>query len=64
MALAIAPLIALLKEYRRRQADYRSFVRTQRMIDGMPKDMRKDLGWPDRYFEQRGQTAHGRKCEG
>lgn len=53
MALAIAPLIAILKEYRRKQDERRRFIRTQRVIDGLPKDLRKDLGWPDRYLEQR-----------
>ena len=54
MALAIAPLIAILKEYRRKHDERRRFVRTQRALDGLPKDLRKDLGWPDRYLEQRG----------
>ncbi|EFM59843.1 Hypothetical protein BIBO2_1236 [Brucella sp. BO2] len=52
MAFAIAPLIAVLKEYRRRQDERRRFIRTQRAIDGLPKDLRKDLGWPDHYLEQ------------
>lgn len=53
MALAIAPLIAVLKEYRRRHDERCRFIRTERVIDGLPKDLRKDLGWPDRYLEQR-----------
>ncbi|AAL51487.1 Hypothetical protein, conserved [Brucella abortus str. 2308 A] len=52
MAFAIAPLIAVLKEYRRRQDERRRFIRTQRAIDGLPKDLRKDLDWPDNYLEQ------------
>ncbi|CAB4325065.1 MULTISPECIES: hypothetical protein [unclassified Brucella] len=52
MASAIAPLLAVLKEYRRRQDERRRFIRTQRVIDGLPKDLRKDLGWPDNYLEQ------------
>ena len=52
MALAIAPLIAVLKIYRRRYDERRRFIHTQRTIDGLPKDLRKDLGWPDRYLEQ------------
>jgi hypothetical protein len=54
MALAIAPLIAILREYRRRHDERRRYVRTERALDGLPKDLRKDLGWPDRYLEQRG----------
>ncbi|MBB5702923.1 hypothetical protein FHS76_002814 [Ochrobactrum daejeonense] len=53
MALAIAPLLAVIREYRRRQNERRWFIRTQRAIDNLPKDLRKDLGWPDRYLEQR-----------
>ncbi len=53
MALAIAPLLTVLKEYRRRLDERRRFIQTQRIIDGLPKDLRKDLGWPDRYLEQR-----------
>ncbi|MBA8820778.1 hypothetical protein WKW50_14585 [Ochrobactrum sp. GPK 3] len=53
MALAIAPLIAILREYRRRHDERRRYVRTERALDGLPKDLRKDLGWPDRYLEQR-----------
>ncbi|MBV2144747.1 hypothetical protein KUG47_14705 [Falsochrobactrum sp. TDYN1] len=52
MTIAIAPLIAILKEYKRRQDARRRFVRTQRTIDGLPKELRKDMGWPDRYLEQ------------
>ena len=52
MTIAIAPLIAILKEYRRKQDARRRFVRTQRTIDGLPKELRKDMGWPDRYLEQ------------
>ena len=54
MALAIAPLIAVLKEYRRRHDERRRFIRTERVIGRLPNDLRKDLGWPDRYLEQRG----------
>ncbi|MBC2886954.1 hypothetical protein H7Q97_16340 [Ochrobactrum sp. CM-21-5] len=55
MALAIAPLIVILKEFRRRYDERRRFVRTRRVLDGLPNDLRKDLGWPDRYLEQRNQ---------
>ncbi len=53
MIIAIAPLLALLKEYRRRVDARRRFVRTQRTIDALPHYLRKDLGWPDSYREQR-----------
>ena len=53
MALAIAPLLAILKEYKRRQDERRRFILTQRALDRLPNDLRKDIGWPDRYHEQR-----------
>lgn len=53
MALAIAPLLAVLKEYMRKQDERRRFIRTQRALDNLPRDLRKDMGWPDRYLEQR-----------
>lgn len=53
MALAIAPLIAALKKYRHRYDERRRFVRTERVIGRLSNDLRKDLGWPDRYLEQR-----------
>ncbi len=60
MALAIAPLLAVLKEYMRRQDERRRFVRTQRALDNLPRDLRKDMGWPDRYLEQR----KAKQCNG
>lgn len=60
MALAIAPLLAVLKEYMRRQEERRRFVRTQRMLDNLPRDLRKDMGWPDRYLDQR----KAKQCNG
>jgi len=53
MAFAIAPLLTILKEYKRRQDERRRFVLTQRTLDHLPDDLRKDMGWPDRYLEQR-----------
>ncbi|MBN9045663.1 MAG: hypothetical protein J0H18_08345 [Rhizobiales bacterium] len=60
MALAIAPLIAMWKEYCRRHDERRRFIRTQRTIERLPCDLRKDMGWPDRYLEER---RGGRKGE-
>ncbi len=53
MAFAIAPLIAILKRYRQRQDERRRFARTSQMFERLPKDLRKDMGWPERYLEQR-----------
>lgn len=61
MALAIAPLLAILKEYRRRQNERRRFILTQRALDNLPSELRKDMGWPDRYLEQRRNAADERK---
>ncbi|MCX2697309.1 MULTISPECIES: hypothetical protein [Ochrobactrum] len=60
MAFAIAPLLAILKEYRRKQDERRRFIRTQRALDNLPSDLRKDMGWPDRYLEQR----KAKQCNG
>ncbi|ASV86688.1 MULTISPECIES: hypothetical protein [Ochrobactrum] len=60
MALAIAPLLAVLKEYMRRQDERRRFILTQRALDNLPRDLRKDMGWPDRYLEQR----KAKQCNG
>lgn len=60
MAFAIAPLLAILKEYRRKQDERRRFIRTQRALDNLPSDLRKDMGWPDRYLKQR----KAKQCNG
>lgn len=60
MALAIAPLLAVLKEYMHRQDERRRFILTQRALDNLPRDLRKDMGWPDRYLEQR----KAKQCNG
>ncbi|WP_343312765.1 hypothetical protein AAIB41_07915 [Brucella sp. BE17] len=51
MAFAIAPFIAILKRYRQRQDTRRRFVRANRLLDHLPEDLRKDMGWPERYLE-------------
>ncbi|MFD1199696.1 hypothetical protein ACFQ3K_15440 [Brucella gallinifaecis] len=55
MAFAIAPLLAILKEYRRRKNARKRFVLTQRTLDNLPGELRKDIGWPERYLEQQQQ---------
>jgi hypothetical protein len=31
-------------------------ARTVRLLDSLPADLRKDIGWPDRYPELRGRA--------
>ncbi|PTE09021.1 hypothetical protein [Mesorhizobium helmanticense] len=31
----------------------RNEIRTQRFMDGLPADLRKDIGWPDMYASGR-----------
>ncbi|MBZ9703887.1 MULTISPECIES: hypothetical protein [unclassified Mesorhizobium] len=31
----------------------RNEIRTQRFINSLPADIRKDIGWPDMYAERR-----------
>lgn len=44
MAFAIAPLLAILKEYRRRQNERRHYILTQRALDELPGELRKGYG--------------------
>lgn len=32
----------------------RNEVRTMRFLDSLPTDIRKDIGWPDRFIARRG----------
>lgn len=59
MAFAIAPLLAILKEYRRRQNARKHFVLAQRRLDNLPGELRKDISWPERYLEQHKQQRNG-----
>ena len=34
----------------------RNEIRTQRLMNSLPADIRKDIGWPDMYAERR---SHG-----
>lgn len=35
----------------------RDEVRTQRFLNSLPDELRKDIGWPDRYPELRGRIV-------
>lgn len=37
-----------------RYLDIRRRVRIERDLDALPHDIRKDIGWPDRWSDRRG----------
>ncbi len=45
--------IGAFRQYVGKLQTIRNEVRTQRMLDSLPADLRKDIGWPDRYPEIR-----------
>lgn len=46
--------IGTFRQYVGKLKTIRDEVRTQRMLDSLPAELRKDIGWPDRYHELRG----------
>lgn len=53
MGIIISSLIAILKHQHNRRLERRKFLMLNRFIGTMPPNLRKDIGWPDRYLEQR-----------
>jgi hypothetical protein len=47
-------LIGTFRQYAGKLKTMRDEVRTRRMLDSLPAELRKDIGWPDRYPELRG----------
>lgn len=52
MGLTIAPIIALWRVTLRRRQQRQRYLTTKRLIEALPDDLRKDLDWPDLYWEQ------------
>lgn len=42
------------RQYAGKLRTIRDEVRTQRFLNSLPNEVRKDIGWPDRYPELRG----------
>jgi hypothetical protein len=41
--------IGTFRQYAGKLKTMRDEVRTRRFLDSLPNDIRKDIGWPDRY---------------
>jgi hypothetical protein len=48
--------LGTFRQYAGKLKTMRDEARTVRMLDSLPADLRKDIGWPDRYPELRGRT--------
>lgn len=44
--------IATLARYAEHAQRRREQIRAQRVLDGLPEHLRKDIGWPDRELER------------
>jgi hypothetical protein len=42
-------LLGTFRQYAGKLKTMRDEVRTRRFIESLPHDVRKDIGWPDRY---------------
>ena len=50
-------VLATLRQSAGKLKTMRDEARTVRLLDSLPADMRKDIGWPDRYPEVRGRAV-------
>lgn len=42
-----------MKLYTGRYTTMRNEIRTERFINSLPEELRRDIGWPDAYAERR-----------
>jgi hypothetical protein len=54
MATFNSSLLGTFRQYAGKLKTMRDEARTVRLLDSLPADLRKDIGWPDRYPELRG----------
>ncbi len=47
-------VLGTFRPYAGKLKTMRNEARTARLLDSLPAELRKDIGWPDRYFELRG----------
>ena len=45
-------IVRALRQYAGKIQTMRNQVRTERFLNSLPADIRKDIGWPDRFGEQ------------
>jgi hypothetical protein len=57
MAPLTSTFLGTFRQYAGKLKTMRDEVRTRRMLDSLPADLRKDIGWPDRYPEFRGRSV-------
>ena len=48
--------LGTFRQYAGKLKTMRDEARTVRLLDSLPADLRKDIGWPDRYTELRGRA--------
>jgi len=48
--------LGTFRQYAGKLKTMRDEARTVRFLDSLPADLRKDIGWPDRYPELRGRV--------
>ncbi|GAB1583259.1 MULTISPECIES: hypothetical protein [Phyllobacteriaceae] len=53
MGIVIPPILSVLQHYRRKIRERREQIRTERMINDLPRSIQKDIGWPDVYAKRR-----------
>lgn len=49
MGIVIPPILSAFLHICRKLRERRDEARTKRLIDGLPRSIQKDLGWPDGY---------------
>jgi hypothetical protein len=54
MATFNSGFLGTFRQYAGKLKTMRDEARTVRLLDSLPAEMRKDIGWPDRYPELRG----------
>ena len=49
--------LGTFRQYAGKLKTMRNEARTVRLLDSLPADLRKDIGWPDRYPELHGRIG-------
>ncbi len=49
--------IGIARTYFHRMRRMRDEIRTEQLISSLPKEIRKDIGWPDAYAARRARRA-------
>ena len=47
-------LVAAVQRYAGKVRTLRNEIRTEREVSALPAYIRADIGWPERYFDERG----------